>query len=127
MKVIKMKDWMEWAERHSTELVEFHKKIRKKVLWDKVFHRYLSVDEVKSWLNRNPQKCLCGKILGSRDLRGLNYTHEGGIKVLERKKRIWLYLHCPKCGHDLSWTHWKGNLGELLALGRRVEYVSEEN
>lgn len=76
-----------------------------KEFWNRLFGK-LTFSQVKEWLDKNPQFCICGHSLSRKDLRGLNYAHKGGIEIAERTHPVWLYLHCPKCSYDLSWKKW---------------------
>jgi len=59
---------------------------------------------LKSWLDRNPQKCNCGETLKGKHLK-FDVKHPFGIPICGEGKS-WLYLKCPKCQDVLPWLKW---------------------
>ena len=46
-------------------------------------------------------KCLCGNELKDEPI--MYYVpHEGGWTIKCEKQKAWLFVHCPKCGYDMS-------------------------
>lgn len=58
--------------------------------------------EVADWVRDhcNPPRslCLCGYDLRGEEVRG--YRHDAGWET--NSGRMWLYIHCPKCGYDMA-------------------------
>ena len=47
-------------------------------------------------------ECTCGKMVPVSNL--LAYPHDGGLKDKDNKG-WWVYVKCPDCGHDMSFSH----------------------
>jgi len=58
--------------------------------------------------------CYCG-YEGLWNLPIYGYSHPDGWKI--RNGKYWLWVHCPKCGHD--WSLWK--LGVFRELQKQLD------
>ncbi len=64
----------------------------------------MTVAELLGRLIEHEDKLVCQACftkLAVDDIDGFDYLHEGGILIKE-KGRVWLYLHCKKCGYDTA-------------------------
>ena len=71
---------------------------------DDLIEIILTKEETIQYLNQMDQRfnCFCG-YNGLHNLPIYGYTHPEGWNI--RNGKYWLWVHCPKCGHD--WSLWK--------------------
>jgi hypothetical protein len=60
-------------------------------------------EKAKESHDRIGRSCFCGAELKAESIQF--YPHDGGEEVDGMQERMWLYLVCPKCGHEWSHSH----------------------
>lgn len=63
----------------------------------------VTLEEIKSVIDRYHPLCYCGNILIGDCIQ--TYLHPAGIEVEGWPGKQWVYFHCDKCGYD--WALWK--------------------
>jgi len=67
--------------------------------------REFSRDEILKFLTENNEKlkCVgCGRSLIDTIWYLDHYPHDGGIYLKEYGRRMWVYIHCEKCGYETA-------------------------